>query len=262
MAGHKSDIRYAKESNAMFVHMRDNPGHSFDFEGAKLIYTSNQKPKRQLVESALIATKTNCNLRPGDYPVCRITAPVVLKSVKLADSDKLFTPVPTPSPTTTSTPPTIAATYPTTLSDATGLTQAISTLAISSSTQQLTVIASSQKQLSTTSPAPFSPVANHTRSHYHHPLAISSSTTPRLLQSQARALPPTYSNYLVSSPALTHTDSPKPRITYSPAELSQCFSPQAYTGAIRKRCFGYNVPTSPVAKSPAVKRLRSRNIHY
>ena len=44
MAGHKSDIRYAKESNTMFIHMRDNPGHSFDFEGAKLIYTSNQKP--------------------------------------------------------------------------------------------------------------------------------------------------------------------------------------------------------------------------
>ncbi len=82
MGGHKSDIREAKESNALFVHMRDNPGHSFDHKGAKLIFTSNQKAKRQLVESALIATNVNCNLKPGDFPVCRITAPVVLKGIK------------------------------------------------------------------------------------------------------------------------------------------------------------------------------------
>ena len=29
----------------------------------------------------MIATNVNCNLRPGDYPVCRITAPDVLEGV-------------------------------------------------------------------------------------------------------------------------------------------------------------------------------------
>ena len=56
MAGHKAAIKDATASNALFVHTRDNPGHSFNLKGAKLIFTSNQKSKRQLVESALIAT--------------------------------------------------------------------------------------------------------------------------------------------------------------------------------------------------------------
>ena len=62
MADHRTDIRKAKDSNALFAHMRDNPGHSFDLKGAKLIYKSNQLANRQLVESAMIATNVNCNL--------------------------------------------------------------------------------------------------------------------------------------------------------------------------------------------------------
>ena len=104
MADHRTDIRKAKDSNALFAHMRDNPGHSFDLKGAKLIYKSNQLANRQLVESAMIATNVNCNLRPGDYPVCRITAPVVLNSVKLDNLSKESTAAATPSDLSTDLP--------------------------------------------------------------------------------------------------------------------------------------------------------------
>ena len=249
--------------------MRDNPGHSFDLKGAKLIYKSNQKPNRQLVESAMIATNVNCNLRPGDFPVCRITAPVVLKSVKLEKINTLTIPAPTASPTPTtdisSNLPLVTATTSTiasTQSETSGLTQAISTLAISSSTQPQTAIASPQKHLLVPLSAPFSPVANHTRSRHQHPIVAQSSTSPTLLQSQARALPTTYSSHQVASPAFTHTDSPAPRVSHSQVPLSQCFSPQAHTGAIRRRRLIHNQPMSPYAKSPVVRRLRSRIIHY
>ena len=268
IAGHRTDIRKAKDSNALFVHMRDNPGHSFDLRGAKLIYKSNQKPNRQLVESAMIATNVNCNLRPGDYPVCRITAPVVLKSVKLDKINSLPIPAPTVSPTPTDTSDNLPLDTATTSAivpthqETSGLTQAISTLAISSSTQPHTAIASSQKHLLVPPSAPFSPVANHTRSHHQHPIVALSSTSPTLLQSQARALPTTYSSHLVASPASTHTDSPALRVAHSHVLLSQCSSPQAHTGAIRRRRLVHNQPMSPYAKSPVVRRLRSRIIHF
>ena len=63
--------------------MKDKTGHSFDIQGATLLYKSNQKSKQKLVEFSLIATTVNYNLRPGEYPVCRIMVSVVLKGVKL-----------------------------------------------------------------------------------------------------------------------------------------------------------------------------------
>ena len=93
MAGHSTAINAKVASNALFAHTRNNPGHSFNLKGAKLIFTSNQKSKRQLVESALIATNVNCNLKPGDFPVCRITAPIVLKGVKLDKPTVTHTPI-------------------------------------------------------------------------------------------------------------------------------------------------------------------------
>ena len=39
---------------------------------------------------------------------------------------------------------------------------------------------------------PFSPVANHTHSHYHQPIATTPITTPVLVKSQAQALPSTH----------------------------------------------------------------------
>ena len=273
MAGHRSDIRKAKDSNALFVHMRDNPGHSFDLNGAKLIYKSNQKPNRQLVESAMIATNANCNLRPGDYPVCRITAPVVLKSVKLANFNTSDTPALTASPISNidpscnsplaiSSPPAVTPILPAPQPDTSNLTQAIHNLAISSSSQLQITSVTPQKQLSTLPSTSFTPVAKHTRSQHHLPTVVASASTPVLVQSQARALPPTLYGHFASSPAPTYIDSPVVRVTHSHALLSQCFSPKATTGAVRKRRFVHKHSMSPNMKSPAVKRLRSRNIPY
>ena len=269
IAGHRTDISKAKDSNALFVHMRDNPGHSFDLKGAKLIYTSNQKPSRQLVESAMIVTNVNCNLRPGDFPVCRITAPIVLKSVKLDKINSLPTTALTVSPTPIidtpgNSPPVIATSTSivSTQPGTTGLTQALSTLAINTIIQPQTTIASTQKHLLTLPSAPFSPVANHTRSRLQQPIFVQSSTSPTILQSQARALPTTYSSPQFASLALTHMDSPAPRVLHSQVLLSQCFSPKAHTGAVRKRRLLHNLPVSPYAKSPAIRRLRSRIIPY
>ena len=142
------------------------------------------------------------------------------------------------------------------------MTQSLSTLAISTTIQPQTTIASTQKHLLAPPSAPFSPVANHTRSRLQHPIFAQSSTSPTTLQSQARALPTTYSSPQVASPALTHMDSPAPRVPHSQTLLSQCFSPKVHTGAVRKRRFVHNHPVSPYAKSPAARRLRSRIIPY
>ena len=100
---HGKDIREAKTSNALFVHMRDNPGHQFDLSGAQMMFKSTVKAKRQLVESSLIATNANCNLKPGDFPICRLTASVVTKCLKL-DYNKT-------SQSTTNAPPSTSAIF-------------------------------------------------------------------------------------------------------------------------------------------------------
>ena len=86
--------------------MLDNSGHQFNLRGAKIIYKSTSKPKRQLVESSLIASRPNCNLKPGDFPVDRLTAPAIVKSLNLETittaSSKTVTPS-TVGPTATST---------------------------------------------------------------------------------------------------------------------------------------------------------------
>ena len=119
-----------------------------------------------------------------------------------------------------------------------------------------------QKHLLVPPSASFSPVANHTRSRLQHFISAQSSISPSLLQSQARALPITYSSLLYASPASTHMVSPAPRVLLSQVLLSQCSPPKAHTGAIRKRRLIHNHPVSPYAKSPAARRLRSRTIPY
>ena len=54
---HKGYIQMGDQSSALLQHMINHPGHSFDLQGASLIYRSNDEAKRQLVESALIATR-------------------------------------------------------------------------------------------------------------------------------------------------------------------------------------------------------------
>ena len=95
---HRGSIAGADVRNALYVHTRDNPGHTYDLDGARVIYISNSEPKRFLVESSIIATTTNSNLRPGNFPVCKLTAPAVIQTLNL--SSKI--------PTHTSATPTIA----------------------------------------------------------------------------------------------------------------------------------------------------------
>ena len=263
MAGHISDIRKANTSNAMFVHMQDHPGHSFDIKGAKLIYTSNQKSNRQLVESSLIATIANCNLKPGDRPVCRIAAPVVLNSVKLNNCSNSITPQLTVTPITSTdlpdnlplaipTPPALAPALLAPQPVASHLTQTLQNLAISSPIQPHIVSNTSHN------PAPpttsFTPIARHTRSHYQL-----LDLTPHPAQSQARALQFTPAT---TSPAPSHIDSPPVRKTLSHAPLSQCHSPPATTGAIRKRRFVNIQSSSSDIFSPMAKRLRSSQLPH
>ena len=265
MTGHRSDIRNANESNALFVHMKDNFGHSFDLKGAKLIYKSNQKSNRQLVESSLIASNVSCNLKPGDYPVCRITAPVILKSIKLENLRNSIAPQPTVTPISNTAPSvTLAPVIPSTtaptpvhiapIPDTSNLTQALCNMAISPSIQPQIVTSIPYNQPLVPSPTSFTPIARHTRSHHQLPAAPSP-----LLQSQARSLPFTH---IAISPAHSHTDSPSVKRTHSNILLSQCYSPKATTGATRKRRFVNNHISSPDIFSPMVKRLRSSKISH
>ncbi len=250
--------------------MRDNPGHSFDHEGAKLIFTSNQKAKRQLVESALIATNVNCNLKPGDFPVCRITAPVVLKGIKF---DNCTNSTPSQSTTNSSSDtatssnidPVISAPAtmipaPHDLTPATSnLTQALSNLAINLPSHQQVSPSNPHVQLLAPSSTLSTPIARNTRSQ-HRTSAVAPLNyyeSPFRLQSQARALTPLYYIHHVTSPFSSHIDTPAARETYSHVPLSQCFSPKATTGATRKRLFVCNQLSTPDIFSPMAKRLRS-----
>ena len=56
---HKKNIRDKLKDSALHMHIHDNPGHSFDFDSAELLYKSNHRTKRQLVESSLIAIHDN-----------------------------------------------------------------------------------------------------------------------------------------------------------------------------------------------------------
>merc|ERR1739842_29279 len=81
---HRNNIHDAELNSALYVHTRDNPGHNYDLDGARVVYISNSEPKRFLVESSLIATTNNSNLRPGNFPVCKLTAPAVVQTLNLS----------------------------------------------------------------------------------------------------------------------------------------------------------------------------------
>ena len=83
MSSHQRSITDEDTRSSVYIHMRDNPGHSFNLDEPTMIYASNNEFKRKLVESSLIATRANLNLRPGDFPVCKLTAPVVLHALNL-----------------------------------------------------------------------------------------------------------------------------------------------------------------------------------
>ena len=67
-----------------------------------MVDVSRCEERRKLVESSLIANFDNINIRPSDIPVCRITAPAVLRSLNIdyKPTGSLVLPAPTAGPTT------------------------------------------------------------------------------------------------------------------------------------------------------------------
>ena len=80
---HKRKISLAQTDSALFIHMRDNLDHRFNFKDARLIFKSEFLTKREMVESALIAIKPNCNISSGRFALCKLSANLVLKSVNI-----------------------------------------------------------------------------------------------------------------------------------------------------------------------------------
>ena len=212
----------------------------------------------------MIATNVNCNLKPGDYPVCRISAPVVLKGVKLDHTDAT-TIVPTTTAPITTTPTTTTPAAPNPV--VSNLTQAMDNMDLHSSNPSQ--ISQSDSQPSAPSYTGSTPVARHTRSHKRKLDTISSiihqsPSSPGILQSQARAKSPKQHLPVqvqsVFSPVTLHQVSPRVRENVSHIPLSQTHSPSAATGATRKRKFKCNQVSPLDNNSPMVKRLRSSKL--
>ena len=233
---HGKDIREANTSNALFVHMRDNPGHQFDLRNAEVVYKSTMKPKRQLVESSLIATRPNCNLKPGDFPVCRITAPVVVKCLKLESKTAALDTPATSSPASTSTPtPTLPTILP-----------AVSSTPLSNAPLRVVPTLSSPPRSS-------SLVSSS-------PCLLTSQRSSPILQSQARSLPMSsivFSDTSCPSPTpVAHKTRSRVRVQ-APLPLSPYASPARTTGAIPKRSnrprAPYSIPVRNISTPPQLQ---------
>ena len=177
---HGNDIRAANTSNALFKHMLDNSGHQFNLRGAKIIYKSTSKPKRQLVESSLIASRPNCNLKPGDFPVDRLSAPAIVKSLNLETI--------TTASSKTVTPSTVGLTATSTHISPAPLTS------VSTSTSSIAPV---PQNLPTTppiytQPIIYQPLVNTSQPISQTPIALKTrSRTSHLPPSQARPIPTT-----------------------------------------------------------------------
>ena len=73
---HRRDIRVGNDKNAIFCHVRDYD-HSFDFDGAKIVFHSDDFIKRRVVESALISTTKNVNMSQGHFAFNKIIAGII-----------------------------------------------------------------------------------------------------------------------------------------------------------------------------------------
>ena len=272
MQDHKNSINYKKKDNALFVHLQNNPGHSFDLEGAELLYKSNHSTRRQLVESSLISTFANINIKPGDFPTCRLTAPIVLKHCLNKKKSRPDIHTTTTSSDTSNppiqNPPTQAQHTSTDTSEPILLqSQPVpdSPVQPAQPTQPislppahlLTNLKPSHLEHLNTSPAPqpptTPPISQRTRSHTLHcsmPPVYKTPVSPIALQSQARAMPLT--------PNIPPSPFPSPVAGRTRRQLSQKFtapfspypSPLSITGAIRKQSIQLYPKT---VKFPSIK---------
>ena len=145
------------------------------------MYCSFDEQRRKLVESSLIAQHKNCNNRPGDIPVCRVTAPQVLRSLKIdykhsAPPSPDQNVVPAAIHLSPSTPSQLTPARPTqplqpTLAPANPSPPVSSTSSIPSPVPSIT--STQPTQLTTSSPNPSSPVASTSPIH-----ALSLPTVP------------------------------------------------------------------------------------
>ena len=285
---HKGYIQMGDQSSALLQHMINHPGHSFDLQGASLIYRSNDVAKRQLVESALIATRDTCNLRPGFYPVCRLSASAIIQSLKLesrivpypvsTNQSPLSTPVGPPvsispseppstslsteSPTVPTTSTSLSPTNNTTVSTATILPTESPSAPPSLHPNTVPANPSSHSPTNNISTPPVAippltmpPVTSAAQSPSDS--VISSPMSPIFLQSQARALP-----VLPTRMVPPCSPKPSPRVTRSqsrtrkPFLLSPYSLPSSRTGAISKRSkrtvTSHHLPTpEPSQSTPA-----------
>ena len=63
---HKNDVRLARDSNACFVHMR-NEGHNINWKEAKVVHKSSNGYERKMLEALMIQKISNFNLSGGQW---------------------------------------------------------------------------------------------------------------------------------------------------------------------------------------------------
>ena len=76
---HKSYVRYAKQSSAIFNHVHSQ-NHNINWNASKIVYHSNDIKKRLIVESSLIQQIPNFNLMGGVCSIDRATKNIILAS--------------------------------------------------------------------------------------------------------------------------------------------------------------------------------------
>ena len=163
------------------------------------------KSKRQLVESSLIASSPNCNLKPGDFPIDRLTATAIVKSLNLEPPKvKVSTPATSFNTVTTSNLPSVQQSVTSSPSRSTTGPQispslTSDTLPATASRSSKTTSNKASNIQSQNSAAPISsalPRVN-TSDNSNHPTSSPRTSTSQttslnssfILQSQARALP-------------------------------------------------------------------------
>ena len=76
---HRSNVRFARTNSAIYCHVRDTD-HCINWDSAKLVFKSNSKPERLLIESSLIKKLPNMNAMPGVCSVDAVTRDILLHS--------------------------------------------------------------------------------------------------------------------------------------------------------------------------------------
>ena len=94
---HRRDVTNGKESNACFIHLR-NEGHVIDWNNAKMRLKSNNVFERKMLESILIQKTPNFNLCEGHWRLDRLTSSLITKAFPALDgSDMPYRPAAQPT---------------------------------------------------------------------------------------------------------------------------------------------------------------------